>query len=99
MDKEVAENRVRVMLHALGISYANNEDTQPNKRYSPYPTSHRNYYQTSNCEDWNFLVDKGFAIYRKGEASWQDCYFVTEDGKTHLKELGYKWHEEKRKSA
>jgi len=87
---------IRLMLHALGISHHNNGDyIQPNRRYSPYPTSHRNYYQTTDCEDWNNLVSKGLATYRKGKESWQDFYFVTDDGKHCLKTLGYKWHERK----
>lgn len=100
MSDNFPDKTIRLMLHALGISHHRNGDyTEPNKRYSPYPTSHRNYYQTSNCEDWNSLVGKNFAVYRKGQESWQDCYFVTDEGKKYLKELGYKWHEEERKSA
>jgi hypothetical protein len=85
--------QTRLMLHALGIEYRDHTKVIPNKRYSPYPTSHRNYYQTSNCEDWNILVKLGFATYRKGRESWQDCYFVSLQGKEYLKATGYKWHE------
>jgi len=90
------EKEIRVMLHALGIANHNNGDyIQPNKRYSPYPTSYRNYYQVYDCEHWNNLVNKEFAIFRKGNENWQDFYFVTSVGKDYLKSLGYKWHEKK----
>ena len=93
MSSNFPEKRVRLMLHALGISHVESEYVQPNKRYAPYPTSYRNYYQTSHCDDWNYLVDKGLAVFRSGKQSWQDCYFVSNEGKLHLREIGYKWHE------
>lgn len=93
MMSKFPEKTTRIMLHALGISHVKSEYTQPNRRYSPYPTSYRNYYQISNCKDWNSLVDEGLAVYQKGKEYWQDCYFVTDKGKEYLKELGYKWHE------
>ena len=84
---------IRIMLHALGISNLNNGNyVQPFRRYSPYPTSHRNYYQISACEDWDAHVQKGYATFRKGEQSYRDYYFVTEKGKQYLRELGYKGH-------
>ena len=94
MSDRYLEIKIRQMLNAIGIANAKNGDyIQPNKRYSPYPTSHRNYFQISDCEHWNELVKDGFAIYKKGKESWQDYYFVTIKGKEHLKTLGYKWHE------
>jgi len=90
------EKEIRVMLHALGISHVKSEYLQPNKRYSPYPTSHRNYYQVKQCDIWDKFVKKGYAEYRQSEAEWQCFYFVTEKGREYLQSLGYKWHEKKR---
>ena len=84
------------MLHAMGISHHTNGDyIQPNKRYSPYPTSYRNYYQVKNCELWNELVADGFAEFREGQEGFGNFYFVTLAGKEHLKSMGYKWHDKK----
>jgi hypothetical protein len=95
---EFPNKSIRVMLHALGIADVKNGDyLQPNKRCSPYPTSHRNYYQTEQCDIWDELVKNGFAEYRKSKEIWQCFYFVTKEGKEHLKSLGYKWHERKSK--
>lgn len=91
---EFSEKKINVMLHALGISHSprNSEHIEPNKRYSPYPTSSRNYYQVSSCEIWDELEKDGYAKFFKGKEEWQDCYRVTDDGKFYLKSLGFKWH-------
>ena len=84
------------MLHALGISHVKSEYTQPNRRYSPYPKSYRNYYQNEDCEDWDKLVELGYAI--KSESSLNLFYYsVTDEGKDYLRSIGYKWHEEKKR--
>ena len=89
---EFPEEKIRIMLHALGISHTRNGDyVQPNKRYRPYPESYRNYYQIEDCEDWNDLVSKGYAEKRESSLNLK-YYFVTSKGKEYLKELGYKWH-------
>ena len=85
---------IRHLLHALGISHTrNNSYVQPNTRYSPYPTSNRNYFQTTQCNVWDKLVDFGYAKYHKADEAWRCCYSVTDEGKSLLRELGYKWHE------
>lgn len=91
------EKQIRIMLHALGISHVGSEYTQPNKRYSPYPTSHRNHYQEKDSPEWKELVALGYATYQEGLESWQCFYRVTKEGKEYLKSLGYKWHERKAK--
>jgi DNA-binding PadR family transcriptional regulator len=95
------EKNIKMMLHCLGISHSpkNNEYIQPNKKYCPYPTSYRNYYQISSCEIWNKLVVNGYAKFHKGQENWQDFYKVTEEGKKLLKTLGYKWHEQQTKKT
>jgi len=86
------EKTIRNMLHAMGISHSSTNDyVQPNKRYSPYPTSYRNYYQVEECPLWDILVDKGHAI--KDKSLGMGYYYVTEEGKEYLRSLGYKWHE------
>lgn len=92
MKAEFPEKRIHVLLHALGISHVRSNYIQPNKRYSPYPTSHRNYYQTEKCDIWDKLVKEGFAEYRKSKESWRCVYFVTQRGKEYLKSIGFKWH-------
>jgi len=94
---EFPEKNIRVLLHAMGISHVKSEYTQPNKRYCPYPTSHRNYYQIKQCDDWDEWVKKGYAEYRQHKEEWRCFYFVTMQGKEYLKSIGYKWHELKRK--
>ena len=91
----LTEIQIDNMLHCLGISYTRgNDKVLPNKRYSPYPTSYRNYYQTSDNESWNDLVQKELAIKTKNGLDLI-YYFVTDKGKDHLKEIGYKWHEDR----
>ena len=95
MKIKVSRFQIDKMLHSLGISYiSNGEKIKPNKRYSPYPSSYRNYYQISQCDDLDYLVEIGFAFFKKGEKGWQDCYFITKKGKDYLKQIGYKWKEE-----
>lgn len=90
------KEEIRHMLHALGISHAkNNSYIQPNRRYCPYPTSHRNYYQIDFCRTWEHLVYLERAV--KGVSLGMNYYSVSEKGKEHLRELGYKWHEERKK--
>ena len=72
------------MLHALGIEYTSrNKKVEPNTKYRPHLLSHRNYYQIDNCEDWNLMVNLKLATFRKG------YYFVTDYGKSYLRDLGY----------
>jgi len=88
--------RVDLMLHALGIDYTRNgKQVKPNTRYRPYPTICRNHYQTSDCKHWNLIVELGLANFVKGKESWQDFYYVTSDGKSYLKDKGYKFKESK----
>jgi hypothetical protein len=82
------EKEYRVMLHALGI-----KGTKPFKRYSPYPTSHRNYYQIEQCDIWDKLVKIGFATFQINGLDLP-YYRVTNIGKKYLKQIGFKWHEE-----
>jgi len=89
------EKKIQVLLHALGISHIGSEYIQPNKKYLSYSISYRNYFQDSSDEIWDKHVQDGYAKFVKGSASWQDCYFVTENGKQYLRDLGYKWNDEK----
>lgn len=92
------EKSIRNMLHCLGVSHTSTNDyIQPNKRYSPYPTSYRNHYQDKDNLEWKELVEKGYAEYQEGLEDWQCFYRVNEKGKQYLKSLGYKWHERKSK--
>ena len=88
------EKEYRVMLHALGIEYSNRTyaKIKPNKRYSPYPTSYRNYYQIKQCDIWDKLVGIGFATFQVNGLNLP-YYRVTEQGKEYLKMVGFKWHE------
>ena len=88
------EKEYRVMLHALGIEYSNRtyEEILPNKRYCPYPTSNRNYYQTKQCDIWDKLVRMGFATFQINGLNLP-YYRVTTHGKKYLKMIGFKWHE------
>ena len=93
MSDKFPEIKIRLMLHTLGISHSKNGDyIQPNKRYSPYPTSYRNYYQTSQDDLCDTLVEAGLVEFVKGNKDWQDFYFITEQGKQYLRKIGYKWH-------
>lgn len=97
---EFPEYKVRVMLHALGIANLNNgRYIQPNTRYSPYPTSHRNHFQESNNSTWDELVELGYARYIDSEHDWMRYYYVTEEGEEWLKKIGYKWHPLKKKKS
>jgi len=90
------KKKIRIMLHALGISNLNDGNyIQPNEKYSTYPTSYRNHYQISDCPDWNYLVEKGYAKFKKGAEDFWDFYYVTKEGKQFLQDLGYKWQESK----
>lgn len=80
------------MLHTLGIEYTNHTKVLPNKRYSPYPTSHRNHFQISECEEWNRLVELGYATFQINGLNLP-YYRITDSGKVFLKDIGYKWHE------
>lgn len=92
---EFPEENIRVMLHAIGISHSSNNDyIKPNKRYSPYPTSNRNYYQIKQCDMWDEWVKLGYASFQINGLNLP-YYRVTEDGKLYLKSIGYKWHESK----
>lgn len=96
METIFPEKSIKNMLHCLGISHTSTNDyIQPNKRYNPYPASHRNHYQEKDNQEWNELVKLGYATYQEGLESWQCFYRVTKEGKEYLKSLGYKWHEEK----
>lgn len=100
MEKTIfPEKKIRIMLHSLGISHSpiGNDYIQPNKRYSPYPTSYRNYYQISSCDDWDALVKDGYAKFIDADESFRQYYYVTREGKEYLRSLGYKWHEEEKK--
>jgi len=98
MNSVFPKKTIRNMLHAMGISHTSSNDyMQPNKRYSPYPTSYRNYYQVESCEDWEVLVETGFAV--KGKSIGMNYYSVTKEGKEYLQSLGYKWHEQKKRSG
>jgi hypothetical protein len=91
--REFPEKPIRNMLHALGISHSKGGDYyQPNRRYSPYLTSYRNYYQIEDCDVWNSLVEKGYAKKTVNGLNLT-YYFVTDAGKAYLREFGYKWHE------
>jgi hypothetical protein len=97
-ESKFPQEDIKVMLHALGISHhKNGEYIQPNKRYSPYPTTYRNYYQIDKCEIWEELKNKGFANDSISSLNLH-FYYVTDEGKKHLKSLGYKWHEKRKKS-
>lgn len=93
--KNYPEKSIRLMLHALGISHVRSEYTQPNKRYSPYPSSYRNYYQTTQCDYWDELVKEGYSTFQVNGLGLP-FYRVTKEGKEYLRSIGYKWHEEKR---
>jgi hypothetical protein len=87
------EKSIRNMLHCLGISHTRSNDyVQPNKRYNPYPTSYRNYYQISQDDEWDKLVGLGYATFQVNGLNLP-YYRVTKEGKKYLKSLGYKWHE------
>jgi hypothetical protein len=94
METIYPEKSIRNMLHCLGISHSKSNDyVQPNKRYNPYPTSYRNYYQIKQCDIWDELVKEGYATFQVNGLNLP-YYRVTKEGKEYLKSLGYKWHEE-----
>ena len=87
------EKKIRYMLHCLGISHTRSNDyVQPNKRYNPYPTSYRNYYQIKQCDIWDELVKEGYASFQVNGLNLP-YYRVTKEGEEYLKSLGYKWHD------
>lgn len=91
--KVFPEESIRNMLHCLGISHTRSNDyVQPNKRYNPYPTSYRNHYQVSQDDEWDKLVELGYATFQVNGLNLP-YYRVTKKGKEYLKSLGYKWHE------
>ena len=97
METIFPEKSIRNMLHCLGISHTSTNDyVQPNKRYNPYPTSYRNYYQISQDDEWDKLVELGYATFQVNGLNLP-YYRVTKEGKEYLKSLGYKWHEKKAK--
>lgn len=96
---QISEQQIHCMLHALGIEYISRVKTYdkivPNKRYSPYPKSYRNYYQDKDNKDFGELVTLGFAEYIEKNEDWQCFYRVTQKGKDFLREIGYNWHDNK----
>ena len=88
---EQDDDHISKMLHALGISYHNDDVLIPNKRYRPYPTSYRNHYQIKIDEDWEEMIKLGYAD--KGTSIDLNYYYVTKEGKEYLKEMGYRWKE------
>lgn len=93
METIFPKKSIRNMLHCLGISHTRSNDyVQPNKRYNPYPTSYRNYYQISQDDEWVKLVELGYATFQVNGLNLP-YYRVTNEGKEYLKSLGYKWHE------
>lgn len=92
-DSKFPREEIRYMLHCLGISHTKNNDyVQPHKRYNPYPTSYRNYYQIKQCNIWDELVKLEYATFQTNGLGLP-YYRVTNKGKEYLKSLGYKWHE------
>lgn len=91
------DKEIRLMLHTLGISHDKNGDyIQANKRYSPYPTSYRNYYQVEQFDMGDKLVKLGYAKFQINVFNLP-CYHITYEGRLYLKSLGYKWHERKKR--
>lgn len=87
------DKSIRNMLHCLGISHTSkNYYVQPNTRYSPYPTTYRNYYQIKQDDEWDRLIALGYATFQTNGLGLA-YYRVTIKGKVYLKSLGYKWHE------
>jgi hypothetical protein len=65
---KITDSQREQMEHALGL----NRDPKPTRN---------NYYTDADDRDWNDLVEKGYAVKRKG---WDDesAYFhVTDEGK------------------
>jgi hypothetical protein len=90
---EISDSQIYKMKHALGISYSKSgKNTIPNKVYRPKLNSYRNYYQISQCNEWDDLVLKNLAV--KGESIGMNYYFVTSEGIEYLKDLGYKFKKE-----
>lgn len=89
-----AEDGIGKMLHTLGIQYVKGGDElQPNRRYSPYPTSFRNYFQTDDDSDLNEMVENGY-MEKAISGLNLPFYRVTSAGRDYLRSLGYKWHEQ-----
>lgn len=87
---QITPEQIRKMQHALGISHdQKNREVVANKIYRPKLKSYRNHYQIDQCDDWDNLVEKGFA--HKREALGMNFYLVSADGIAHLKELGYQF--------
>ena len=94
MNKDLSEEQLGNMLHALGIAHQRGSELLvPHKRHRPLPSAYRNYYQVQFSEEWEDVIELGMA--GEGNAIGQHYYHVTKEGIAHLKSLGYLFKEEK----
>lgn len=85
----MTKEQIQKMKHCLGIIWsASRKETEPGKRYRPKVTSYRNFYHINQDDDWDGLVDKGFAV-KDTSSPNLSYYYVTEEGKNELKSIGY----------
>ena len=84
----MTKDQIQKMKHCLGIVWsASGKETEPNKTYRTALKSNRNHFQHPKDSDWEDLATKGYAS--RGEAIGTPYYYVTEEGKDALRELGY----------